>query len=195
MHHVLADMIARFRDAQDRAVGVLVGVLADTLGIRVPTSNREWVTICAECGLYNTRRVNGIEVYAHGFGIELVLDGVTIDFDWGDAGEPDGFDAWRLWNFIRVNELPVACDSYAQVRSWLEEAAASGELTRDQLLYYSPAHRARFQEPNKVLQQTGHATRAQGGPPPNPREPAADASDIPHGYIRVFFTGSQLKGG
>jgi hypothetical protein len=109
-------------------------------------SHRDWVTICGECGLYKVRHVNGIAIYAHGYGIELVVDGLTIDFDWGDAGEPGGFDTWRLWNFVRVNRIAVDCGSFSQVRLWLEEAVALGELTQDSLLYYSPTHRARHPE-------------------------------------------------
>jgi hypothetical protein len=96
MNRVLADMIRRFRSAQNRGVAAFVEILGPALGTRLPASNREWVTICAESGLYKVRRVNGLGFYAHGYGIELTLDGVTIDFDWGEVGEPDGFDAWRL---------------------------------------------------------------------------------------------------
>jgi hypothetical protein len=135
-------MIGRFRMAQDRGVTFIVRVLGDVLDIRLPVSNREWITICAESGLYDLRSVNGVEVYAHGYGIELSDEELTVDFDWGAAGEPDGFDAWRLWNFFRVNHLPVACESFTQLKSWLEEAAESGELIRDLHLYYSPLHRA-----------------------------------------------------
>jgi hypothetical protein len=144
MNPVLADMIGRFRSSQDRGVAAIVQLLGPPLGVRPPASNREWVTICARSGLYKVRRVNGLGVYAHGYGIELTLDGVMIAFDWGDAGEPDGFGAWRLWNFAQANKIAADCVGYAQVRSWLEEAAARGELTRDTCLYYSPAHRARL---------------------------------------------------
>jgi hypothetical protein len=142
MNPVLADMTGRFRSAQDRGVAAVVEVLGPALGARLPASNWEWVKICHECRLHAVRHVNGIGVRAHGYGIELALDGVTIDFDWGDLGEPDGFDAWRLWNFVRVNRIKVDRGSFSQIRSWLEEAAALGELTQDQRLYYSPAHRA-----------------------------------------------------
>jgi hypothetical protein len=141
MNLALPPMIDRFRAAQDRAVALLAD-LAKPLGIRLPKSNREWVGICAESGLYKVRRFNDIEIYAHGYGIELVIDGTNIDFDWGDQGESDGFDGWRLWNFCRNNGLPMECESCSQVQSWLEQAAESGELTRDRLLFYSPAHRA-----------------------------------------------------
>lgn len=143
MNPVLADMIGRFRQAQDLGVAAVIEVLGPALGVRPPASNVEWVVMCGELGLYKICECNGVGVYAHGFGIELIFDDLTIDFDWGDSGEPDGFDAWRLWNFVRANEIAVDCASLSQVRSWLEEAEALGELSRDRLLYYSPAHRAK----------------------------------------------------
>jgi hypothetical protein len=139
---VLADMIGQFRSAQDRGVAVVIEVLGPALGVRRPASNSEWVFICGKCGLSKRCQVNGIGVYAHGYGIELSFDGLTIDFDWGDLGEPDGFDAWRLWNFYQTNGFVVDCASSCQIRSWLEEAITLGELTKDRLLYYSPANRA-----------------------------------------------------
>jgi hypothetical protein len=144
MNPVLAEMIGQFRSAQDRGVAVISEVLGPALGVRLPGSNLEWVIICGDCGLSKRLEVNGIGVYAHGYGIELILDDVTIDFDWGDSGEPDGFDAWRLWNFFHDNGITVDCESYSQVRSWLEQASALGELTRDELLYYLPTNRARY---------------------------------------------------
>lgn len=142
MNPVLADMIARFRAAQDRGVAAVTEILGPALGVRPPASNIQWVAMCEELGLYKVRQCNGIEVHAHGFGIELVFDNLVIDFDWGDAGEPDGFEAGRLWNFVRVNGIAVDCAGFSRVRSWLEEAETFGELSRDRFLYYAPAHRA-----------------------------------------------------
>jgi hypothetical protein len=147
MNPILQEIIARFRAAQDRGVAAVVGVLGPTLGVRLPASNREWVAICSESGLYHVRRVNGLEVYAHGYGLEIAFPDVTIDFDWGDEGEPDGFDAWRLWNFVRENQPDVPCESHLQMIAWLEEAHEGRKLTRDRHLYYSPAHRAPKQPP------------------------------------------------
>jgi uncharacterized protein DUF6896 len=169
MHPILADTIQRFRDAQDRGVEAIVEVLGGTLGVRLPASNREWGAICVECGLHHVRWINGINVYVHGYGIELIFPDITIDFDWGDSGESDGFDTWRLWNFLCVNKVNEGHPYYAQIKSWLdnrgsggsegylqieswlEEAHECGELTRDRCLYYSRAHRSPRQ-------------RMQGGP-------------------------------
>jgi hypothetical protein len=142
MQPALLSLIKRFRSAQDRGVAFIVDVLGPTLGVRLPNDPRDWVAICGETGLYNARWINGVGVYSHGYGIELVFGGLTIDFDWGEAGEPDGFDVWWLWNFARLNPCPEPCPEHAQVRAWLEDAVAANELARDFFLYYSPSHRA-----------------------------------------------------
>jgi hypothetical protein len=138
MNAVLASVIEQFRAAQDRGVATLT----DQFGVPPPSSNREWVTLCASLGLDNVRSINGVGFDAHGYGVELTFADLTIDFDWGDAGEPDGFDAWRLWNFVRENGLDADCRDSLQIQRWLDEAHRRGELTRDGTLYYAPAHRA-----------------------------------------------------
>ena len=143
MHPDLANLIGKFRAAQDRAVAFIAGTLRDVLGVRLPISNREWVAICGETGLHGVRRVNGVEVYCHGYGIELTFPDLSIDFDWGDHGEPDGFDWWRLHFFSYFNPKVVPFAARDDVRGWLEGAEAAGELTSDDSLYYSPAYRAR----------------------------------------------------
>jgi hypothetical protein len=146
VHPSLTALIERFRHAQDRGVAFVVEVLGPTLGVRLPTTADEWVNICGETGLYNARWVNGVEVYSHGYGIELIFAGLTIDFDWGEFGEPDGFDIWRLYNFARHNPCGEPTPTHAEVTAWVEEAAAAAELTPARSwhygLYYSPAHRA-----------------------------------------------------
>lgn len=142
MHPSLAALIGRFRAAQDRGVRFVADVLGPALGVRLPSTTGEWVAICGGTGLYNVRWINGVEVYSHGYGIELIFAGLTIDFDWGERGEPDGFDVWRLYNFARLNPCGPPGPEHAAVAAWVEEAAERGELTRDRHLYYSPVHRA-----------------------------------------------------
>jgi len=138
MHPVLAELICRFREAQDRGVAVLT----EQLALPVPKSNRDWFHFCNSQGLYQVRTIKGVGFYAHGYGVELTLEGTTIDFDWGDAGEADGFDAWRLWKFIGDNNLEFKINDYSQVAEWLEQAYRAGELMKDSCLFYSPTHRA-----------------------------------------------------
>jgi len=137
----LRQLIERFRVAQDRGVAFVADVLRQTLGVRLPRNPYDWVVHCGETGLYNVRRLNGIEVYSHGYGIELIFPDLSIDFDWGEFGEPDGFDAWRLYNFARHNPCGTRCPELAEVRAWIEEAEEAGELIQDRYLYYLLVHR------------------------------------------------------
>ena len=149
MRPALLRLIERFREAQDQGVAFIIDVLGPAIGVRWPKSPSDWVYIYSETGLWNVRRMNRVEVYCHGHGIELIFPGLTIDFDWGDAGEPDGFDAWRLWNFAFLNPDGSPCPEHSEIRTWIEQAAADGELERDAWLHYSPRHRAlRKQRPS-----------------------------------------------
>src|SRR5690349_10014956 len=111
MNPALAETIERFRASQDRAVLAIQDLLGPTLGVRLPSSGQDWIEICDECGLHDIRSVCGIPIYSHGYGIEFKFPEMTVDFDFGRNGETDGFDAWRLWNFISLNQIDVQCQS------------------------------------------------------------------------------------
>lgn len=145
MHPALLTLIERFRAAQDRGVAFVADVLGPTLGVRLPGSDREWVKICGQTGLCFVQWVNGVEVYSHGYGIELTFPDLNIDWDWGEHGEPDGFDVWRLHWFARSNAGRRPYPSYAVVSDWMKAALAAGELYRpgEYGLYYSPNHRTK----------------------------------------------------
>ncbi len=71
MQTALMTLIERFREAQDRGVAFILGVLGPTLGVKLPASPLDWIAICGETGLYNVRWINGVDVYTHGYGIEF----------------------------------------------------------------------------------------------------------------------------
>lgn len=137
MHPCLDELITRFRNAQDAAVAILVG----RLNISLPASNRDW----ASTALHKRQSfdVNGttIGLEPHGYGVKITAPTLTIDFDWGEHGEPDGFDAWRLWVYRRDN-LPELDVSHEQIRSWLNEALHNEELIKIGTLYFDPLRRA-----------------------------------------------------
>ena len=134
MDATLVMIIDAFRAAQDRAVQALV----HEFGIPMPASNLEWINICIEEGLSARRELNGTGIYVHGYGVELTFPDVTIDFDWGDKGEPDGFDTWRLFHFCECNKLYYGQYTYKSIGGWLQTAERRGELVKDRLLYYLP---------------------------------------------------------
>ena len=134
MNPTFAIIVITFRAAQDRALKTL----RDEFRIPIPSSNRQWVQICDELLLYKTHPVNGVSINAHGYGVEVIYQDCSVDFDWGDHGEGNGFDAWRLWNHCEVNRIFLEKCDFNMIKSWLSAAFHANELVKDRLLYYLP---------------------------------------------------------
>jgi short subunit dehydrogenase-like uncharacterized protein len=133
----LDKLIGEFRAAQDIAVKALV----ENLKLPRPKTNVEWWAISVKHDLAKWNEVEGIRYKSHGFGVEVTIGDVTCDFDWGPKGEADGFDEWRLYNFARFENNELI--SLEDVRTWLKQSYAQGELEFDGTLYYDPKRRAR----------------------------------------------------
>ena len=102
MHDTLRILIDEFRTAQDFGVYVLT----NDLKLPRPQSGLHYHDYCCKHGLFQVRLIDEVGFYAHGYGVELKIKSLTIDFDWGDKGQADGFDVWRLYNFA-VQNLPA----------------------------------------------------------------------------------------
>jgi hypothetical protein len=63
--------------------------------------------------------VSGIEYDFHGVGCFLIIDNVTVNFDFGPDDRYDGFDLWRLGCF--VNEKPELYKIYFENEALLED--------------------------------------------------------------------------
>lgn len=142
MDPLLDDLIGRFRLAQDAAVAFLI----DVAKMSWPASNRDW----ARRHMYERPVVgalpNGAALYPHGHGIAVVAENLNVDFDWGDEGEPDGFDGWRLYVFSLDNCPQINC-THTQLNELLKSAVAQGFLIESGQLYYDPKRRASRQRP------------------------------------------------
>lgn len=136
----LETLIRHFRSAQD----VGVATIRDELQIPLPRSGLDWVHYCRDNEIQTLKELNGIPIYAHGYGIELKIGNLTVDFDWGPNGEPDGFDAWRLYNFTLHNVTGVEC-THNDVIEWIDAAFTNGELQRIDYTYFDPKRRAAVQ--------------------------------------------------
>ena len=132
MHPELLKVIETFRQAQDAAVATL----RDKFGVHPPVSNMEWAKARGQLDLQERAWEAGMKIRAHGFGVELRVPGHLIDFDWGDRGEANGFDTWRLWNHCAENRLFLDTVSYELLDDWLKDAHSAGELVKDRRLYY-----------------------------------------------------------
>ncbi|MGC4003489.1 MAG: hypothetical protein QM811_10275 [Pirellulales bacterium] len=85
--------------------------------------------------------LQGVGINAHGFGIALTIDDLKIDFDWGEQGQRDGFDAWRLYYHAMRNQPSTPC-THDDVFAWLRSAFDEELLTTDGRLFYDPRRRA-----------------------------------------------------
>jgi hypothetical protein len=136
MHETLRNLIDEFRTAQDVGVCVLV----NDLKIPRPKSGLDWHDYCCRHGLFQVRLIDEVGFYAHGYGVELKIRGLIIDFDWGDNGEADGFDVWRLYNFAVENHSSFSA-SFAAIESWMATSLQNGELVKEGYTYYDPSRR------------------------------------------------------
>ena len=79
MQPELRTLIDHFREAQDKGVQTLVRVLR----LPLPPSGRDWVLYCEKNDIHGLRELRGVGIYAHGYGVELKIGDLIIDFDWG----------------------------------------------------------------------------------------------------------------
>lgn len=102
------------------------------VGVAAPASRIAWATN----GLKKGTLSDGAIYSKHGVGclIESKKDGV--DFDFGDHGEIDGFDAWRLLQFAESSNGRHAVAENAQIQSILDSAVSAGEIEKRGSLYY-----------------------------------------------------------
>jgi hypothetical protein len=82
---------------------------------------------------------NGEMSYSfHGVGCRVESERMEVDFDFGEGGRADGFDAWRLYLFADnyQDEFPELTSSEA-VQAGLDALADAGELVRSGSLVYT----------------------------------------------------------
>ena len=104
-------------------------------GIQLPDSNARWaLNGMAQHGVLPS----GATYAKHGYGCHVNLADGQVDFDFGGAGEVDGFDAWRLWRYADPRSDIYGPTSYAALDNQLKSLHSQGILRRDPQgsLYY-----------------------------------------------------------
>jgi hypothetical protein len=128
MDERLAKLIRNYQDRVAQAVAMLEGA-----GIPRPSSNTAWATSDFP---QRGRMPGGFAFYPHGFGCAVHFQDWIVDFDFGAAGETDGFDAGRLCSFARDRLAEYGFDSEKDIRSSFHRAVESDELKFSGALYY-----------------------------------------------------------
>lgn len=103
-------------------------------GISQPCSNTEWAcNDVPQTGILP----GGVKYYKHGYGCAVHLNDGTVDFDFGENGENDGFDTWRLSGFAQGKLSQYGFESEDEVKMCFNAAVAAGELRYSgYILYY-----------------------------------------------------------
>ena len=114
-------LIDDYKAAVVRAVSAL-----EATGIARPSTTIEWTTqdVPGRGPL-----AGGGEYVIHGFGCAVKLPGISVDFDFGDDGQIDGFDWYRLSAFAG-SRLPrrYKIRDVDELRALVDAAHDSGDL-------------------------------------------------------------------
>ena len=125
----LLTLTTDYQAAVCRAVELLV-----ESGIERPTSNTSWAGLdIPQRGELNDQ----IRYYKHGYGCAVHFPNGAVDFDFGQNGEIDRFDAWRLLGFAGAGLRGYGFSSEEELKSVFNAAVQSGALRfSGYLLYY-----------------------------------------------------------
>lgn len=127
-----ARLIRLIRDYQ-AAVRLAVSLMSGS-GIGRPASNIDWTGLdIPQSGELR----DGIRYYKHGYGCAVQLPCGAVDFDFGQNGEIDGFDAWRLMGFAALRDCDYGFSGESELKDVFEKAVTSSDLRfSGYLLYY-----------------------------------------------------------
>jgi hypothetical protein len=106
------------------SVATAVRLLGDS-GFDMPNSNVAW----ACNGAQHVGELNGgVKYFKHGYGCRVSLPTGEVDFDFGDRGQVDGFDAWRLASFAEDRLLEYQFASEEEVNAAFAAAIQGGHI-------------------------------------------------------------------
>jgi len=130
MREDLLNLIIRYQET----VKQLFPRVAAHLNVKLPVSDFDWAVL-------NTEQVgqtsDGIRYFRHGCGVTMNDGKVAVDFDLGEQGQIDGFDAGRLSRFAYSNRIRTRLRDMNVVDYEIRQAEAAGELIfSGRLLYY-----------------------------------------------------------
>lgn len=101
--------------------------------IPLPTSDKEWCKVKLTTLYYDAHKV---VFRKHGFGLEVRINDLIIDFDFGVNGQTTGFDLWRLTSYIEQNSIDIGHLTIKKFELLFNEAVASGFIIKHDRLFY-----------------------------------------------------------
>lgn len=125
LHSLIVDYLA--------AVARAVNLLKEG-GIAMPESNLAWA-----CNGLPHKGIlpSGVPYFKHGYGCGVEFETGLVDFDFGQSGETNGFDFWRLACFAGDRLSQYTFTSKEDLRECFQSAVESGAfVSSTYMLYY-----------------------------------------------------------
>ncbi|OVE76073.1 hypothetical protein BVX97_02265 [bacterium E08(2017)] len=114
-------------------------LLHEKLGVSPDIKAIDWVNSYSDVMEKYKNNPFAITFYPHGFGLELAVGDLYIDYDYSKEGLPDGFDAWRLYVYIMAGDFNNnGPDDYFchRVLEWFRKLESDGKVVQHDNLYY-----------------------------------------------------------
>lgn len=98
--------------------------------LTVLAQSRQWTLphVASRRSVIRLIKAGGYKIRPHGIGMEINIDGVKIDFDFGHNGEVNGFDAWHLFNFVSQNNIKSTLNTEQKIKFAVEQAVSNGSI-------------------------------------------------------------------
>ena len=125
LHSLIVDYLA--------AVARAVDLLKEG-GIAMPESNLAWA-----CNGLPHKGIlpGGVPYFKHGYGCGVEFETGLVDFDFGQSGETDGFDFWRLACFAGDRLSQYTFTSKEDLRECFQSTVDSGAfVSSTYMLHY-----------------------------------------------------------
>lgn len=117
------------------AVSIVVRLIAQS-GIKLPTTNLEWARTKTQS---DGKLIFGIPFVKHRYGCAVTFPAGTVDFNFGEHGEINGFDLARLIGFAENDLDDYGFNNEEEVKTEFEAAEKAGQiLYSGNILYYLP---------------------------------------------------------
>lgn len=126
MNQELVNLISKFNAAQAKAVDIL----ENKFNCPRPNSTDDYIVRCVPIIRNENYESHGYKIRPHGIGMEINIEGEIVDFDFGQNGEFNGFDAWRLMEFVNNNKINTSLNTEDKIESAINEALVSGEIIK-----------------------------------------------------------------
>jgi hypothetical protein len=125
----LSKLIQDYLKAVEEAVR-----LFEQMGVERPADNTAWA--CNEIpqkGLLP----GGIEYFKHGYGCAVNLPSGPVDFDFGEEGQINGFDLWRLTRYADERLDEYGFESEKEIEGVFNQSINASEFRYSgYILYY-----------------------------------------------------------